>query len=105
MLLESSLNAAVLAGNLFAVPMFCRPTGHAEIWVALPHCQVTRTLFSVTLSLAATAWKPVLTLSITLTEFFAKILGHHTRTGAVTRVLRVVTWLIIVHLIGRAVFL
>jgi len=57
----SSLDAAVLAGNLFAFPMICGPTGHAEVRVTLPHRQVTRTLLGVTLSLAATAGKPILT--------------------------------------------
>lgn len=99
-LLESSLNAAVLTGDLFAVPVVCGPTGHAEVRVTLPHRQVTRTLLGVTLSLAATARKPVLTLPITLAEFLTKVLCHHTRAGAITWVLRVVTWLIIVHLIG-----
>lgn len=99
-LLESPLNAAVLTGDLFAVPVVCSPTGHAEVRVTLPHRQVTWTLLGVTLSLATTARKPVLTFLITLAEFLTKVLCHHTRAGAITRVLRVVTWLIIVHLIG-----
>lgn len=60
-LLCSSLDAAVLAGDLFAVPVVCGPTGHAEVRVTLPHGQVTRTLLGVTLSLAATARKPIRT--------------------------------------------
>lgn len=44
-----------------------------------------------------------LTLAITLAEFLTKVLCHHTWTGAITWVLRVVTWLIIVHLIGWVV--
>lgn len=99
-LLESSLDAAVFAGDLFAVPVVCGPTGHAEVRVTLPHRQVTRALLGVTLSLAATARKPILTLTITLAEFLTEVLCDHTWAGAVTRVLRVITWLIIVHLIG-----
>lgn len=60
-LFGSSLDAAVLAGDLFAVPVVCGPTGQAEVRVTLPHRQVTRTLLGVTLSLAATARKPILT--------------------------------------------
>jgi len=44
-----------------------------------------------------------LTLSIAQAEFLTKVLCHHTWTGAITRVLWVVTWLIIVHLIGWVV--
>lgn len=60
-LFESSLDAAVLAGNLFAVPVVRCSTGQAEIGVALAHGQVTRTLLSVTLRLTAAAWETVLT--------------------------------------------
>lgn len=104
-LLDSSLNAAVLTGYLFAVPVVSSPTGHAEVRVTLPYRQVTRTLLGVTLSLTATARKPVLTLPTTQAEFLTKVLCHHTRAGAITRVLRVVTRMIIVHLIGGVVFL
>ncbi len=44
-----------------------------------------------------------LTLPTTLAEFLTKVLCHHTRAGAITRVLRVVTRMIIVHLIGWVV--
>lgn len=37
---------------------------------------------------------------LTLAELLTEILGHYTRAGAVTWVVGVVTWLIVVHLIG-----
>lgn len=48
--------------------------------------------------------KATLTLKLTLAELLTEILGHHTRAGAVTRVVRVVTWLVVVHLIGRVIW-
>ena len=44
-----------------------------------------------------------LTLVVTLAEFLAEVLGHHAGAGAVTWVLRVVTWLVVIHLIGRII--
>lgn len=60
-LFQASLDAAVLAGNPFAVPVICSTTCHAQIWVTLPHSQVAGTLFCVTLSLTPAAWETVLT--------------------------------------------
>lgn len=60
-LLCSSLNTTVLAGDVFTVPVFSRPTGEAQVRVTLSYGQVTGTLLGVTLSLTAAAWKPVLT--------------------------------------------
>lgn len=59
-LFETSLDAAVLAGDRFAVPVVCSTTGHAQIWITLPDSQVAGTLFGVTLSLTPAAWKAVL---------------------------------------------
>lgn len=47
--------------------------------------------------------KVTLTLVLTLAELLTEILGHHTGTGAVTWVVRVVTWLVVVHLIGQVI--
>lgn len=41
-----------------------------------------------------------LTLMLALTELLTEILGHHTRAGAVAWMVGVVTWLVVVHLIG-----
>ncbi len=60
-LLCPSLNTTVLAGDVFTVPVFSRPTGEAQVRVTLSYGQVTGTLLGVTLSLTAAAWKPVLT--------------------------------------------
>lgn len=46
----------------------------------------------------------ILTLMFTLAKLLTKILGHHTGARAVTRMVRVVTWLIVVHLIGRVIW-
>lgn len=105
MLLESSLDGAVFAGHHLAVPVVGGSTRHAQIWVTLPHGQVTGALLRVALSLAPAAWEPVLTLVLTLAELLTKILGHDAGAGAVTRVVRVVAWLVVVHLIGRVIFL
>lgn len=48
--------------------------------------------------------KLTLTLMLTLAELLTKILGHYTRAGAVTWVVGVVTWLIVVHLIGWVIW-
>lgn len=54
------MDAAVLAGDTFAVPVVCSTAGHAQIWVTLPHGQVAGTLFSVALRLTSAAWEAVL---------------------------------------------
>lgn len=59
-LFQSSLDAAVLAGDPFAVPVVCGAAGHAQIWVTLPHSQVAGALFSVALCLTPAAWEAVL---------------------------------------------
>lgn len=41
---------------------------------------------------------------LALAELLTEILGHHTRTGAVTGMVRVITWLVVVHLIGRVIW-
>lgn len=53
------MDAAVLAGDPFAVPVVCSATGHAKIWVTLSHSQVAGTLFSVALCLTSAAWEAV----------------------------------------------
>lgn len=74
--LEASLDAAVLAGDGFAVPVLCRAAGHAQIWVTLPHGQVAGTLFSVALRLASAAWEAVLAWK-TLGHTAAQKNTHH----------------------------
>lgn len=48
--------------------------------------------------------KATLTLLLALAELLTEILGYHTWAGAVTRVVRVVTWLVVVHLIGWVIW-
>lgn len=60
-LLGSSLDGAVLAGHVLAVPVVCSAAGEAEVGVTLPDCQVARTLLGVALSFAPTTWETVLT--------------------------------------------
>lgn len=60
-LLGSSLDGAVLAGDVLAVPVVRSAAGEAEVGVTLPDRQVAGTLLGVTLSFAPTAWEPVLT--------------------------------------------
>lgn len=104
-LFQASLDAAVLAGDGFAVPVVCRATGHAQIWVTFPHGQVAGTLFGVALRLAPAAREAVLALLLALAELLAEILAHHTRAGAVARMVGVITRLVFEHLIGRVIFL
>lgn len=59
-LFQASLDAAVLAGDHFAVPVLGGAACHAKIWVTLSHGQVAGTLFSVTLGLTPAAWEAVL---------------------------------------------
>lgn len=59
-LFKASLDAAVLAGDPFAVPVVRSTAGHAQIWVTLSHGQVARTLFSVALCLTSAAGEAVL---------------------------------------------
>lgn len=60
-LFETSLDAAVLAGDHLAVPVLRSPAGQAEVRVALPHGQVARALLGVALGFAAAAWEAILT--------------------------------------------
>lgn len=60
-LLGASLNGAVLAGHVLAVPVVSGAAGQAEVGVALPHRQVAGTLLGVALSFAAAARETVLT--------------------------------------------
>ncbi len=60
-LLRASLNGAVLAGHVLAVPVVCGAAGQAQVGVTLPHCQVAGTLLGVALSFAAAAGETVLT--------------------------------------------
>lgn len=60
-LLGSSLDGAVLAGHVLAVPVVGSAAGQAEVRVALPHRQVARTLLGVALGLAPTPRETVLT--------------------------------------------
>lgn len=41
---------------------------------------------------------------LALAELLTEILGHHTRAGAVAGMVRVITWLVVVHLIGRVIW-
>lgn len=45
-----------------------------------------------------------LTLLLALAELLAEILGHHAWARAVAGMVRVVTWLVVVHLIGRVIW-
>lgn len=59
-LLGSSLNAAVLAGNIFAVPVISCSTRKTEVWITFTHSQIAWTLLSVALCFTAASRKPVL---------------------------------------------
>lgn len=59
-LFQASLDAAVLAGDGFGVPVVCGAAGHAQIWVTFPHSQVAWTLFGVALCLTPAAWEAIL---------------------------------------------
>lgn len=60
-LLSASLDGAVLAGHVLAVPVVCSAAGQAQVGVALPHGQVAGALLGVALGFAPTAWEAVLT--------------------------------------------
>lgn len=60
-LLGSSLDGAVLAGHVLAVPVVGGAAGQAEVGVALPHRQVARALLGVALGFAPTTRETVLT--------------------------------------------
>lgn len=45
-----------------------------------------------------------LTLMLTQAELLTEILGHHTWARAVARMVRVITWLVVVHLIGWVIW-
>lgn len=46
-----------------------------------------------------------LTLVLTQAELLTEILGHYTRARTVTRMVWMVTWLVVVHLIGRVIWI
>lgn len=46
-----------------------------------------------------------LTLVLTQAELLTEILGHYTRARTVTRMVGMVTWLVVVHLIGRVIWI
>lgn len=141
-LLGSSLDGAVLAGHILAVPVVCCTTGQAEVGVALSHCQIAGALLGVTLGFAPTTWETVLTciheagrrcgnkrhgriisvfsmnkmflspkhssvcvltLRATLAELFTEVLSGDAGTGGVTGLPWMVTWLVIIHMIGRTI--
>lgn len=60
-LLGSSLDGAVLAGHVLAVPVVRSAAGQAQVRVALPDGQVAGTLLGVALSFAPTPREAVLT--------------------------------------------
>lgn len=80
--------------------MLRSPTGQTEVWIALPHGQVAWALLGVALGFTAAAWEAVLTVRVALAELLTEILSHDARAGAVARMLRVVTGLVVVHLGG-----
>lgn len=45
-----------------------------------------------------------LTFELALAKLLTEILGHHTRAGAVAWMVGVITWLVVVHLIGRIIW-
>lgn len=59
-LFGSSLNAAVFARDIFAVPMISSSTCQAEIRITLPHSQIARTLLRVALCFTTAPRKPIL---------------------------------------------
>lgn len=67
-LLGSSLDGAVLAGDVLAVPVFCGAAGEAEVGVTLPDRQVAGTLLGVALGFAPTTREPVLTCGHTAAQ-------------------------------------
>lgn len=130
-LLGASLNGAVLAGHVLAVPVVCGTTGQTQVGVTLPHCQVTGTLLGVALSFTPATRETVLTcretrrrvsegkvapagrgfespaclltLGAALAKLLAEILSSDAGTRRVAGLPRVVTWLVIIHVIGRAI--
>lgn len=48
--------------------------------------------------------KVTLTLVDALAELLTEILAHHTRAGAVARMVGVITWLVFAHLVGRVIW-
>lgn len=59
-LFKASLDAAVLTGHHFAVPVVGSSTGHAEIWVTFSYGQVAWTLLGVALGFTTAARETVL---------------------------------------------
>lgn len=109
--------------------MVCSAAGQAQIGVALPHRQVAGTLLGVALSFAPTARETVLTciqsedskvsfsflihssctrhervsvltLRAALTKLLAEVLSGDARTRGVAGLPGVVTWLVVIHVIG-----
>lgn len=72
-LLGSSLDGAVLAGHVLAVPVVCSAAGQAEVRVTLPHRQVAGTLLGVTLGFAPTTGEAVLTCIVAKAGHAAKM--------------------------------
>ncbi len=48
--------------------------------------------------------KVTLTFLLALAKLLTEILGHHARAGAVAWMIGVITWLVVVHLIGRVIW-
>lgn len=48
--------------------------------------------------------KVTLTLVDALAELLTEILAHHTRAGAVARMVGVITWLVFAHLVGQVIW-
>lgn len=127
-LLGSSLDGAVLAGHVLAVPVVRSAAGQAQVGVALPHGQVAGTLLGVALSFAPTSRETVLTCGpaeggagllrlqkrgenggtpltfrAALTELLTEVLGGDAGTGGVAGLPGVVAGLVVIHVVGRAV--
>ena len=68
-LLGSSLDGAVLAGDVLAVPVLRRAAGETEVGVTLADRQVARALLGVALGLTPAAREPVLTCTRNKTPY------------------------------------
>lgn len=98
-LLGPSLDAAVLAGDVLAVPVVGGAAGQAEVGVTLAHGQVAGTLLGVALGLTAAPGEAVLTLRAALAEFLAEVLCGNTGAGAVAGLAGVIARLVVVHVV------
>lgn len=96
---KTSLYTDVLAGDPRDMELI-RPARLTEVWVALPHSQVTRTLFRIALSLASASRKTILALTAALTKLLAEILSLYARTGVVARPSRMIAGREVVDVIG-----